>query len=94
MAEAFAKTFKRDCVQISPTPNVDAALALIDCWMEDYSHSTVIPAGLSLASFLNPSRVRLKTVNSTDGSVDEPISITRCGAIEAYARPECHSPIR
>jgi putative transposase len=37
MAEAFVKTFKRDCVRVSPILNAAAALALIDNWMDDYN---------------------------------------------------------
>ena len=37
MAEAFVKTFKRDYVRVNPIPDAPAALALIDCWMEDYN---------------------------------------------------------
>lgn len=35
MAEAFAKTFKRDYVRVNPIPDAAAALALIDPWRED-----------------------------------------------------------
>lgn len=31
------KTFKRDYVRVSLTPNATAALAQIDSWMEDYN---------------------------------------------------------
>ena len=37
MAEAFVKTFKRDYVRVSPIPDANTALALIDSWMEDYN---------------------------------------------------------
>ena len=37
MVEAFVKTFKHDCVRISPIPNANGALALIDGGMEDYN---------------------------------------------------------
>jgi len=37
MAEAFVKTFKRDYVRVSPFPDAATALALVDCWMEDYN---------------------------------------------------------
>lgn len=37
MAEVFVKTFKRDCVRVSPIANAAAALCLIDTWMEDYN---------------------------------------------------------
>jgi putative transposase len=37
MAEAFVKTFKRDYVRVSPIPDANTALALINSWMEDYN---------------------------------------------------------
>jgi putative transposase len=37
MAEAFVKTLKRDYVRVSPIPDAEAALALVDIWMEDYN---------------------------------------------------------
>jgi transposase InsO family protein len=37
MAEAFVKTFKRDYVRVAALPNANAALALIETWMEDYN---------------------------------------------------------
>jgi putative transposase len=37
MAEAFVKTLKRDYVRVSAIPDKDAALALVDSWMEDYN---------------------------------------------------------
>jgi transposase InsO family protein len=36
-AEAFVKTFKQDYVRVGLIPDADAALALIDRWMEDYN---------------------------------------------------------
>jgi hypothetical protein len=42
--------FKRDYVRISPIRNAGAALALIDCWMEDYNTDPPFPAGLPLTS--------------------------------------------
>jgi putative transposase len=44
MAEAFVKTFKRDYVRISPIPNADTILALIDSWMEDYNRASEHPS--------------------------------------------------
>jgi len=42
MAEAFAKTFKRDYVRVWLIPDAASALALLDGWMDDYNpaHST------------------------------------------------------
>ena len=37
MAEAFVKTFKRNYLRVSLTPDAAAALALIDSWMGDYN---------------------------------------------------------
>ena len=37
MAEAFVKTFKRDYVRVTALPNADAALALIETWIDDYN---------------------------------------------------------
>ena len=37
MAEAFVKTFKRDYLRVSLTPDAAAALALIDSWIGDYN---------------------------------------------------------
>ena len=69
MAEAFVKTFKRDYVRVSPIPNAAAALALIG-WRTTTS-CIPIPgwaiAHLGSTSCPNPSRVRLKGVNSKAG---------------------------
>jgi putative transposase len=68
MAEAFVKTFKRDCVRVSPVPNAAAALSLIDTWMEDYNiahpHSRLGYRSPRSTSCPNPSRVRFNGVNS------------------------------
>lgn len=37
MAEAFVKTLKRDYVRVGVIPNAQAALALVETWMEDYN---------------------------------------------------------
>jgi putative transposase len=37
MAEAFVKTFKRDYVRVAALANADAALEVIEDWMEDYN---------------------------------------------------------
>ena len=37
MAEAFVKTFKRDYVRVTALPDADAALAMLENWMEDYN---------------------------------------------------------
>jgi transposase InsO family protein len=44
MAEAFAKTFKRHCVRVSPISDAAAALALIDNWMDDYNPASQHPS--------------------------------------------------
>jgi hypothetical protein len=47
MAEAFVKTFKRDCVRINSLPDARTALSRIDHWMED---TPAFPAGLPLTA--------------------------------------------
>ena len=37
MSEAFVKTLKRDYVRITPLPDAQTALGLIDGWFEDYN---------------------------------------------------------
>ena len=37
MSEAFVKTLKRDYVRITPLPNVDVVLGLVDGWITDYN---------------------------------------------------------
>jgi putative transposase len=78
MAEAFVKTVKRDYVRISPIPNANAALALIDGWMEDYN--TVHPDSRlgyrspGNTSFPNPPRVRFNGINSTRAQMHKRIT--------------------
>jgi len=37
MAEAFVKTFKRDYAYLADLPNVQAVLAQLNGWFEDYN---------------------------------------------------------
>ena len=39
ISEAFVKTLKRDCVQISPLPDAKTALGLIAAWIKDDTES-------------------------------------------------------
>jgi len=65
MAEAFVKTFKRDYVRVSPSPNAAAALTLIDNWMEDYN--TVHPTpGSAIAHLSQPLRVRVNKAPASE----------------------------
>ena len=67
MAEAFAKTFKRDYVRITAVPGADTALALIENWMEDYNtvhpHSRLVNQSLRE----HTSRGRPKTSDTSPG---------------------------
>ena len=39
MAEAFVKTFKRDCVFVHDRPDAQTVLASLAAWFEDYNES-------------------------------------------------------
>ena len=35
----FVNTLKRDCVRVTPLPDAETALGLIDGWFEDYNEN-------------------------------------------------------
>ncbi len=37
LAEAFVKTFKRDCVRVNPLPDGQTVLRQLNGWFEDYN---------------------------------------------------------
>ena len=43
MAESFVKTFRRDHVNINPTPDADTVLERLPSWFDDYNE--VLPLG-------------------------------------------------
>ena len=39
LSEAFVNTLKRDYVRVTPLPDAETALGLIDGWFEDYNEN-------------------------------------------------------
>jgi transposase InsO family protein len=39
ISEAFVNTLKRDYVHVSPLPDAETVLGLIDGWIEDYNNN-------------------------------------------------------
>ena len=44
MAEAFAGTFERDYVRVSPIPDAAPALAAVPAWLRDYNAASQRPS--------------------------------------------------
>lgn len=75
MSEAFVKFRKRDHVRISIVPDAEAALRLINGWIEDYRNPCAFCAQYGFPSAVHQGQTNLADVSGETGALQDPCHV-------------------